>query len=106
MPHDILRDPINWLLGGLTGLLSVLAAVAMDPTGGVAAVLATILDSVGTLFTVTSIFGFTVAPNLPSLAPYTPILQGAAVVFAVLWGVVLLDSVYENLKRRVNGGNS
>lgn len=101
MVHDLFRDPINWLLGGLTGFLSVLGAVAADPTGGVAAALTTLINQAGTLSTVTSILGFTVAPNLPNLSPYANILQGAAIVFALLFVATLVDSVYENLKERL-----
>lgn len=101
MVHDLLRDPLSWLLGGLAGLLSVLGAVAADPTGGVAAALSTIISQSGTLFTVTSIFGFTVAPNVPDLAPWAGHLQIAAIGFALLFAAVLLDRVYDNLKERV-----
>lgn len=101
MAHEPLHEPVNWFLGGLGAIASVLAALAFDPTGAVAAVVLTILQQAGTLFTVLSIAGFTVAPNVSSLEPYVPWLQGAAIGTGIIFGLVLLDRVWENFKERV-----
>lgn len=99
--HDALRDVDNWLLGGLGAIASVLAAIAFDPTGAVAAVVLTFIQQAGTLFTVLSIGGFTVAPNVSWLASWAPLLQNAAILTGIIFGLTLVDKVWDNFKERV-----
>jgi hypothetical protein len=101
MTHRLLHEADKWVLGGLGSLTAVLGAIAFDPTGAVVAILATVASSADILFTVFSIFGFTVAPEVPRFADWAPYLQGAAIGFGILFALTLLDRFWDNLMERL-----
>lgn len=93
------REVVMWVSGALTGLFGVLSALLFDPTGFGAALLTTIWQQAGTLFTVTSIAGFTLASEVPQLPARQ--LQLAAIGFGVVFALTLLDRFWDNLEERL-----
>lgn len=97
MPARLIEDPARWLARGLGGVAAFLAALTIDPTGVVATVALTVIEQADTLFTVTSIFGFTVAPEVPQLEPWVPWIQRAALVTGTIFALSLIDRFWDNL---------
>ncbi|MFW6041965.1 MAG: hypothetical protein ACOC8M_03100 [Guyparkeria sp.] len=96
-----LHDPDRWVMGALGSAGAVLGAIAFDPTGAALAIITTTAQNADILFTVTSIFGFTVAPEVPRFQAWVPYLQGAAIGFGVLFALTLLDRFWDDLKERL-----
>lgn len=91
-----LHDHIDAVLGGITAFLSVLV---LDPGGLVTALLFTIWQQSGTLFTVTSILGFTLAPEVDLLP--TGALRTLALAFGAVFVLSLLWKFGDNLEDRL-----
>lgn len=94
------RNIIAKTTGGIGAFFGLLA---VDPFGVVSAIIGLVWAQSGTLFTVTSIAGFTLAPNIPQLPEGT--LQAAAILFGGIFVLTLLDKLAEALMDRVRGEN-
>lgn len=78
----LVRNPISYTVGGILSILGVLSAIAMDPSGGVYVLLSFVVENVMSIFTMSSIAGFTLAPEVSWLP------EGPVVVIALLSGSI------------------
>lgn len=92
---ELIDHPAS-LIAGLLGAVGI----AVNP-GLIVAALMTAWSSAGTIFTATSILGFTVAPNIDSVAPYSGIFQTIAIATAVLFLLKLAEKTYDNFESRL-----
>jgi hypothetical protein len=91
---DTIKDIVAHPASKVAGVLSVLG-FAIDPMV-LHAAFTTVWGNVGTLFTASSIFSFTIAPNLPALPPVVE--QGGIGLTLGMGGLYLaklLDRVYD-----------
>lgn len=99
MPAELRRELVMWVSGVLAALFGLIQALVTDPTGLGAALIATAWQQAGALFTVTSIAGFTLAPEVPQLPARQ--LQLAALAFGALFAITLLDRFWDNFEERL-----
>lgn len=100
MAHNPLHDPANWVLGGLGSVTAVGGAILFDPTGAVAAIVATTVAQAPTLFTLSSL-GLAAGDRFQSFADYQTILLGVWVVSGLLFAAGLADEYWDGLKERL-----
>lgn len=100
MVHGLIRDPVNWILGGLGSITAVGAAALLDPTGAVAAFLATTLAQAPTLFTLSGI-GIAAAGRVPSVQDFEPILKVVWIGSGLIFAGGLADRYWDSLKERI-----
>jgi len=94
---DALRHPAT----ALTVVVSALAQVFQLPF--IDAVLGVLWGQVSVLFTGTSIFAFTVLPNVEAPAWLASNVQLLAIVLGVAYALKLLSQVFEKITEEVDG---
>jgi len=95
---EIIAHPVS----KATALVGVLGGVMNLPL--LAAIWATVWGQIGTVFTVTSIFGFTIAPEVPAVD--TELAKMLALVAAGLYATKKLLDVLRSIRSRVNDTNT
>lgn len=98
--ENALRHPISWLVGAVVSVYAVATAILADPTGGVATVLMVFIDQASTIFTATSIAGFTLAPAV-DWVPAWP-LRAVALASGTVLVLLLADRLWDSLEDRFN----
>lgn len=97
-----IEHPLSWFAAGVASVLSVFGAIAFDPTGSVAAIIALGFDVSTTIFGALSIAAFTLAPNLDSVPLW---LEDLLVVLAIIFGILaflkIMTGVWDRLKKVV-----
>ena len=92
--REVLTDPLTVALSSAAALMHMLGV------GWIEAVVAVVWTQLPTIFTVLSISGFTLAPEL-SWLPEEP-LTAAALVVAGLYVVKLSDDVIDQIQERLD----
>lgn len=95
----VLSNPLSWVAGIIMSLLGVAASLGVDPiTGGI--IVATVVwNNAMTMFTATTILGFTIGPELDFLnaKPF----QAAAIILGFIVVGQTVDKVWGRIKTRV-----
>lgn len=94
-----LRDYIEHPVALISGFLGAIG-LAVKP-GIIMAVLMTVWGSAGTIFTASSLFAWTISPNVDALAPYADIFQTLALLAALLFLLKLSDRTFDNFERNL-----
>jgi|GEM_PF-2731476 len=102
MPELSLRGIIAHPVSKATAIVGVLGGVMNLPV--LAAVWTTIWTQIGTVFTVTSIFGFTIAPEIPAID--TELAKIVALLAAGLYASKKLLDVLRAVRARINDTQS
>lgn len=97
-----LRGIIAHPVSKATALVGVLGGVMNLPV--LAAIWATVWGQIGAVFTVTSIFGFTIAPEVPAVD--TELAKIVALLAAGLYATKKLLDVLRSIRARINDTNS
>lgn len=93
--RDLLEHPAS-LIAGLLGAIGIAVKPAVLIAAGM-----TVWSSAGTIFTGLSILSVTVAPNVGALAPYTGLMQTAALAAAAVFLIKLTKKTYDNFENRL-----
>jgi predicted metal-binding membrane protein len=98
MPELSLREIAAHPVSKATAVVGVLGGALNLPV--LAAIWTTIWAQIGTVFTVTSIFGFTIAPEIPAVD--TELAKIVALLAAGLYAMKKLLDVFRAARARIN----
>lgn len=94
------KDPLSWVAGAVFSAFAVAASFGVEPISAAVIVLTVLYNNAMTLFTASSILGFTVAPEVPWIPARffeaVAILLGLMVVGQI--GAQVWDKVVDRLE--------
>lgn len=97
--REALSNPLSWVVGTVGSILAVSASLGVDPiTGGI--IIGTVIwSNATTIFTATTILGFTIAPEIGFLPEQS--FQVAAIVVGFMVVGQVLAKLWDRVKTRV-----
>lgn len=99
--EKILRHPVTWVVGAVTSVIGVMAAFALNPVHVAATVVEVAFANASTIFTASSIAGFTLAPAMfPPLAATA--VKGVAFGSGILVVAKIGDRMWDRFKERLD----
>lgn len=97
--ETILKHPVTWAIGGLVSIAAVISAMFTSPFAAVATVIQVLFANASSIFTASSIAGFTLGPQFsPTVAG---VFKGVALVAGTVFVWKIADGVWDEAKRRL-----
>lgn len=99
--RSAVSDPLSWIAGAVISGLAVVASFGVEPITAIVVVVTVLYNNAMTLFTASSILGFTVAPEVAWIPEGT--FQAAAIILGLMVVGQIGAQVWDKIVDRMEG---
>lgn len=99
--RNALSNPISWVVGAVGSVLAIAASLGVDPITASIIIATVVWNNAMTIFTGSSIIGFTLAPEI-DMIPARPFQVAAVIVGFIVVGNIL-SKLFNRVESRLGG---